>query len=134
MTKEKFLQLYPNYVEIPLGQAKNHCEEKFTRLKPICRVKNLNKPNISSFTKHRRRTERTIFGNEEHETREVKTYKLRPQLNEYGQIIGTSKIPYDEEGEEEYIEGEEEYNDEGEGEEQEGEENEEDMEEEAYYQ
>ena len=93
----------------------------------------LNKPNISSFTKHRRRTERTIFGNEEHETREVKTYKLRPQLNEYGQIIGTSKIPY-EEGEEEYIEGEEEYNVEGEGEEQEGEENEEDMEEEAYYQ
>ena len=93
--------------------------------------KNLNKPNISSVTKHKRRTERTIFGNEEHETREVKTYKLRPELNEYGQIIGTSKIPYDEEGEEEYIEGEEEYNDEGEGEEPEGEE---DMEEEAYYQ
>ena len=92
--------------------------------------KNLNKPNIYSFTKHRRRTERTIFGNEEHETREVKTYKLRPKLNEYGQIIGTSKIPYDEEGEEE----EEDYNDEEE-EEQEGDEYEEDnLEEEAYYQ
>ena len=90
----------------------------------------MNKPNISSFTKHRRRTERTIFGNEEHETREVKTYKLRPKLNEYGQIIGTNKIPYDEEGEEE----EEEYNDEVE-EEQEGDEYEEDnLEEEAYYQ
>ena len=96
--------------------------------------KNLNKPNIFSVTKHRRRTERTTFGKEEHETREVKTYKLRPQLDEYGQIIGTNKIPYDEEGEEEYVEREEELYDEGEGEEQEGDENEDDMEEEAYYQ
>ena len=96
--------------------------------------KNLNKPKVFSVTKHRRRTERTIFGNEEHETRKIKTYKLIPQLNEYGQIIGTNKIPYDEEGEEKYIEAEEELYDEGGGEEQEGDENEDDIEEEAYYQ
>ena len=90
--------------------------------------KNLNKPNITSFTKHRRRTERTIYGNEEYKTREVKRYKIKPQINEYGettqQIIETSKIPYDEE--EEYI-GEE-GNDEGEGQEHEVYENEEEEE------
>ena len=63
--------------------------------------KNLNNPNITSFTKHRRRTERTIYGNEEYETREVKTYKISPHINEYGgekaqQMIETSKISYEE--------------------------------------
>ena len=45
--------------------------------------KHLYKPNISSFTKHRRRTERTIYGNEEHEKREVKTYNIKGDTNEY---------------------------------------------------
>ena len=44
--------------------------------------KNLYKPNITSFTTHRRRKERTIYGNEEHETREVKNYKI-PQNYEF---------------------------------------------------
>ena len=45
--------------------------------------KHLYKPNITSFTKHRRRTERTIYGNEEHEKREVKTYNIRGDTNVY---------------------------------------------------
>ena len=88
--------------------------------------KNLIKPNITSFTKHKRWKERTIYGNEEHETKEVKTYKIRPQINEYGektqQIIETGKIPYQEEMD--HIEGEEDYDQENvnndEGEEEEG--------------
>ena len=62
--------------------------------------KYLNKPNISSSTKHRRRNERSIFLNEEYKTREKKEYKIRSHFNEYDgetqQIIETSKEPYEE--------------------------------------
>lgn len=46
--------------------------------------KYLNKPNISSSTKHRRRTERNIFLNEKYKTREIKEYKISSQVNECG--------------------------------------------------
>ena len=64
--------------------------------------KNLYKPNITSFTTHRRRKERTIYGNKEHETREVKTYKI-PQDYEFEetdqQFIENNRIPYQDERE-----------------------------------
>ena len=60
--------------------------------------KNLHHPNLTSFTRHRRINQRTIYGNEAHETREVKTYKIRPQYNEYEENskhkIETNKMPY----------------------------------------
>ena len=63
----------------------------------------LNSPIITSFTKHKRRTgRRTIYGNEEHETREVKRYTIRPQINEFGEKTNRmieSNIPYEEEKE-----------------------------------
>ena len=40
--------------------------------------KNLHKPNLTSYTAHKRRGERTIYGNEEYETKEIKRYKLGP--------------------------------------------------------
>ena len=45
--------------------------------------KHLYRPNITSFTTHRKRTERTVYGNEEHESRKVRTYKIRPKSNIY---------------------------------------------------
>ena len=64
--------------------------------------KYLNKPNISSSTKHLKRTERNIFLNEKYKTREIKEYKIKSQVNEYGdeiqQIIEASKKPYEEKG------------------------------------
>ena len=74
--------------------------------------KHLYKPNVTSYTSHRKRTERTIYGNEEHESREVKRYKIRPQINEYmGKrehiVEETNRIPYEEK--EEYNDDDDEY-------------------------
>jgi hypothetical protein len=109
--------------------------------------KNLKKPNVISFTSQRKRTQRTIYGNEEHESREVKRYKLKPDTNEYmgkkQQIVEeTNYIPYEEKedyNDDEYYEQENyNYNREGDKQEQEGdylneEECYEQEEEEAYY-
>jgi hypothetical protein len=89
--------------------------------------KNLRQPNLTSFTKHRRINQRTIYGNEAHETREVKTYKIRPQYNEYEnntqKYIEYNKMPYEERG---YVRNEDNYDqrnyvDDSEGQELEGE-------------
>lgn len=40
--------------------------------------KDLRKPNLTSFTSHNRRGERTIYGNEEYETKEIKRYRIGP--------------------------------------------------------
>ena len=92
--------------------------------------KNLRQPNLTSFTRHRRINQRTIYGNEAHETREVKTYKIRPQYNEYENNIQNyieyNKMPYEERG---YVGDEDNYEqrnyvDDGEGQELEGDEGE----------
>ena len=109
--------------------------------------KNLKKPNVISFTSQRKRTQRTIFGNEEHESREVKRYKIRTDNDEYmgekPQIAEeTNYIPYEEKedynDDEYYEQANYNYNREGDRQEQEGdylneEERYEQEEEEAYY-
>ncbi len=111
--------------------------------------KNLYKPNVTSVTSQRKRTERTIYGDEQHESREVKTYKLKPEINEYmakrQQIVEeTTHIPYEEKEDNDDDEDYEQvnynynYNREGDKQEQEGdylneEDNYEQEEEEAYY-
>ena len=91
--------------------------------------KHLYKPNVTSFTSQRKRTERTIYGNEQHESREVKRYKIRPDVNEYigkrQQITeNTNYIPYaeneDYNEDEEYEQANYNYNREGDEQEQEG--------------
>ena len=91
--------------------------------------KHLYKPNVTSFTSQRKRTERTIYGNEQHESREVKRYKIRPDVNEYigkrQQITeNTNYIPYaeneDYNDDEEYEQVNYNYNREGDEQEQEG--------------
>ena len=44
--------------------------------------KDLRKPNLTSFTAHKRRGERTIYGNEEYETKEIKRYRIGPDGKE----------------------------------------------------
>ena len=89
-----------NVYEVPEKQVEEIISTKTTKKKNLgdnykfYESKHLYKPNITSFTTHRKRTERTIYGNEEHESREVKKYKLRPKVNEY-----ISNIPYDEKDE-----------------------------------
>ena len=92
--------------------------------------KNLHQPNLTSFTRHRRINQRTIYGNETHETREVKTYKVRPQYNEYEnntqKYIEYNKMPYEERGyaRDEVNYGQRNYGDDGEEQEFEGDEGE----------
>ena len=44
--------------------------------------KDLRRPNLTSFTAHKRRGERTIYGNEEYETKEIKRYRIGPDGKE----------------------------------------------------
>ena len=78
-----------NYIyEVPEKKVEEIIDTVTTKIKNLgdnykfYESKHLNKPNISSFTKHRRRTKRTIYGNEEHEKRKVKSYNIRENYNE----------------------------------------------------
>ena len=44
--------------------------------------KDLRRPNLTSYTAHKRRGERTIYGNEEYETKEIKRYRIGPDGKE----------------------------------------------------
>lgn len=99
-----------NIYEIPEKNVKEIISTVTTKRKNLgdnykfYESKHLYQPNLTSFTKHRRRTKRTIYGNEEHETREVKTYKIRSDMNEdeeanfekYGQGRAHENEDYDE--------------------------------------
>ena len=99
-----------NIYEIPEKNVKEIISTVTTKRKNLgdnykfYESKHLYQPNLTSFTKHRRRTKRTIYGNEEHETREVKTYKIRQDMDEdeeanfekYGQGRAHENEDYDE--------------------------------------